>query len=180
VRIVTLDRGSGPEIFRICVKLTGGGNVADNFWRDGNMVAPVDPESGKMGPALTALGINGVYVDAHPDTAKQITGVALPHWEEARQLALGAAGITPGALLLGFDVALSSRGPMLIEANYAPDLVMLQVSKRAGVVDKAMAEAMAYKKQIAADERAVLKSYLQSEHAKYKKDMSDALTKKAA
>lgn len=179
-RIVTLDRGQGPEIFRACVKLTGGGNVADNFWRQGNLLAPVDAGTGEMGPALTAMGIDGAFVDDHPDTGARIAGMVLPHWEEVRELALGAAAVTQGTLLIGFDIGLSATGPVMIEANYDPHLIMLQVCHRKGVLDAHMAEAMAYMKKVIADERAGIKAHVLAERAQNKKEMSDALTRKVA
>ncbi len=179
VRVVTLDRGVGPEIYRTSIKLTGGGNVADNFWRKGNLIASVDTASGEMAAALTGFGIDGAYVDDHPDTGEKIAGVALPHWQACRDLALGAAGVTRGALVLGFDIALSKNGPVLIEANYTPDLIMLQACSREGILDEAMTEALDHAKRLTAAKKDFFKTYLKDERARHKQEMSGALSRKA-
>ena len=180
IRVVTLDRGNGPEIFRVCAKLTGNGNVADNFWRAGNMLAPVDAATGVLGKALTGMGIDGQRLDIHPDTGKQIEGVQLPHWDAIREAAISAATLTKGSLIIGFDIAVSPDGPVIIEANYDPHLIMLQVAHQKGVLDEHMLGAMDYMKRIIADEHAGIKAHVLKERAQNKKDMQEALTKKAA
>ncbi|MFZ1815008.1 MAG: sugar-transfer associated ATP-grasp domain-containing protein [Rhizobiaceae bacterium] len=180
VRVVTLDRGNGPELFRVAIKLTGKGNVADNFWRKGNMLAPIDSETGVIGKALTGMGIDGQRLDVHPDTGKQIEGVMLPHWEKVRAAAIGAATLTKGSLIIGFDIAVAPDGPVIIEANYDPHLIMLQVAHQKGVLDEHMLSAMDYMKRIISDEHAGIKAHVLKERSQNRKDMQEALTKKAA
>ena len=179
VRVVTLDRGAGPEIYRTSIKLTGGGNVADNFWRKGNLIAPVDPVTGSMGSALTGFGIDGAFVDDHPDTGAKIAGVVLPHWQACRDLALAAAGVTQGSLVLGFDIALSKHGPVLIEANYTPDLIMLQACSGEGILDETMTEALDHAKRMTVAKKEFFKTYLKDERARHRQEMSGALSRKA-
>jgi len=175
VRFVTLDRGEGPEIFRIAVKLTGGGNVADNFWRKGNLIAPIDAGTGLMGKAATSMGINGERVSHHPDTGAAIEGVALPYFEQARDLALDAARLLEGSLLLGFDIAIDANGPLIIEANPTPHLVMMEVSHGKGILDEHMIAAMAYLNRIVDERKQRLKEQVRADRKKNKQDVMAAL-----
>jgi len=64
-----------------------------------------------------------------PDTPAGAVGSELPHWNEAQALVLRAhERFPPGAVALGWDVAFSDRGPILLETNtgfsfFVPQLV---------------------------------------------------------
>jgi hypothetical protein len=180
VRIVTLDSGGGPEIFRAAIKLTGKGNVADNFWREGNLLAPVDAEAGRMGAALTGMGIDGRFIDEHPDSGARIEGVELPQWQATRDAAIAAASVTHGALLIGFDIAVSAAGPVIIEANYDPHLIMMQACHRKGVLDGHMQTGLDHMKAVIAGQHADIKAHVLAERAQNKKDLAEALGRKVA
>ena len=180
VRIVTLDHGDGPEFYRACVKLTGKDNVADNFWRKGNLLAPVNQANGEMDAALTAMGIDGEFVDSHPDTQQKITGEAVPFWKEACELALEVAGFYKGALLIGFDIAITNKGPVIVEVNNDPHLIMLQAAFRKGVLDKKMLAAVAYANNLKSERVSSVKQKLADEQRKNKADLKDAVSTKAA
>ena len=47
VRIVTLASEGEPQIFRACWKIPTGSNIADNYWRSGNMLARIDLATGQ-------------------------------------------------------------------------------------------------------------------------------------
>jgi hypothetical protein len=52
-----------------------------------------------------------------PGTERSFIGFQLPDWEKAKELALQAADAFPWARSIGWDVAMSGRGPVLIEGN---------------------------------------------------------------
>ena len=49
--------------------------MADNYWEPGNLIAPIDPESGIVGRTFTGLGLSIHHVDAHPDTGRLLPGL---------------------------------------------------------------------------------------------------------
>ena len=117
VRIVTYRLPGGPAQFLVATyKMATGGAPADNF-HFGGMIAPVDPDTGRLGPALRRQGRALVPVERHPDTGALIEGHQLPHWEAARALALRAHDAARAVPSLGWDVALTPDGPVLIEGN---------------------------------------------------------------
>ncbi len=179
-RVMTLDRGNGAEIYRAALKLVGDGNVADNFWRQGNLLSPVDCESGTMGAALTQMGIDGEFVATHPVSGAQIEGVTLPHWDAVKQVALDAASLLPGSVLLGFDIAISPDGPVIIEVNGDPHLILMQIAHKKGVLDTHMLEALDYVENKQARDRAKLKEHLRLERDAAKAEMQEAVRRKAA
>ncbi|MEM7299677.1 MAG: sugar-transfer associated ATP-grasp domain-containing protein [Pseudomonadota bacterium] len=144
VRVLVLDQGDGPDLFKAAVKLTGGKNIADNFWRVGNLLCPVDVATGKMGVAVSGFGIDAQDVSAHPDTGAPIEGVKIADWSEVRELVLSTAGILKNVVITGYDVALTDQGPVIVEANNHPDTVMMQMSERSGIWGPEMKNALAH------------------------------------
>jgi hypothetical protein len=67
---------------------------------------------------LSAASIGPQQVSHHPDSGVQLTGFALPHWPQAVALVLRAHALAfPRFIFLGWDVALTTPGPVLVETN---------------------------------------------------------------
>ena len=45
--------------------------------------------------------------------------------------------ILPSLRIVGWDIAITARGPVVIEANTAPDLNLIQAAERKGIADQA-------------------------------------------
>jgi len=126
-RIVTIrfpDRPAEPlwSVF----KMSARGSAADNFMR-GGLLAPVDADSGRLGPALRQG--SSALVQTHPDTGAQIAGVKLPQWSQALQLCLRAHDTLFARFpSVGWDVAFTREGPMLIEGNWNWSEELLQLA----------------------------------------------------
>ncbi len=72
----------------------------------------------------------------HPDTNIEMTGFQIPRWQEAVELTLKAASAFPGARLQGWDVALTDRGPVLLEINTPMDADLVQIASGTGLWDE--------------------------------------------
>lgn len=85
----------------------------------------VDLETGVLGRGRTRGSLE--YATLIPDTNTSFVGFRLPCWEETKDLALRAAGAFPWARSIGWDIALSDRGPVLVEGNerWSPSLIQL-------------------------------------------------------
>ncbi len=180
VRVLTLDSGNGPEINKAVIKLTGGGNVADNFWRKGNLLAPVDAKTGVMGSALSGMGIEAEVYKNHPDTGKAIAGTRLPHWEELIEMCLKSATLMTDSLIIGFDIALTDKGPLVIEANHDPHLVMMQIAHKEGMLDARMEKALAYADRHVREDSKNLRDQLKQERHQKAVDNKKALALRAS
>jgi hypothetical protein len=89
--------------------------------------APVDLATGRLG-ALTGDKIDGAldWHCSHPVTGMRVEGRFLPHWAEIRELAVTAHRASRGRLLIGWDIALTAEGPLIVEGNGLPDVAFLQ------------------------------------------------------
>lgn len=76
---------------------------------------------GKDGRIVRALMGDSVPVERHPDSGAPIPGVAIPFWDEAVELARRAhREAFRRFVFLGWDIAFTNEGPLLIEANSGP------------------------------------------------------------
>ena len=103
----------------------GDGSVVDNLHAGGGVVAGVDLETGK----ICTDGVTWQcerYVN-HPVTGVKLRGFEIPYFKEAKEMVyemidkLGINGI------VGWDIAISENGPLLIEPNGTPDPALLDL-----------------------------------------------------
>jgi len=78
--------------------------------------AAVSPEGEVRSPRLRG----SEPITHHPDTGRSLTGTTIPFWRDALDLTLRAHGRVPEFsrfVFLGWDVAITEEGPLLIETN---------------------------------------------------------------
>ena len=64
----------------------------------------------------------------YPDTEQLIKGITLPDWQNVKDLVITSAYAIPALRLQAWDVALTNRGPVLLELNVGGDFVLPQVA----------------------------------------------------
>ena len=136
IRVFAFITERGPEIFRAVCKICANGNIADNYWRAGNILGAIDLECGTILRAVSGTGADQVESPEHPDTGRPIVGLELPDWQAALDLCLAAAAALPAIRTQSWDIALTSQGPVLVEANFGGDLNLPQIAFGAGCLDE--------------------------------------------
>ena len=146
LRILTArPPGGRARVVLAAFRLAVGDAPADNF-HFGGMMAPVDLATGRLGTAVRRQRRALVPVERHPDTGAVIEGHQVPCWAEAVALAERALDAARRVPVIGWDVAITDEGPVLIEANAAsnPDIaqaptgVPLSATALPGVLDAHM------------------------------------------
>ncbi|NWK95302.1 hypothetical protein DM806_06415 [Sphingobium lactosutens] len=135
LRVVTcLDETGAPEACALALRLSAGGaRPVDNF-NAGNLVLGIDDQ----GRCLTAwLGGSDKPTahDRHPTTGAAIAGTLVPDLAEAIALACRAHLAFAGFTVIGWDIGLTSDGPMLVEGNWNPGTDILQLVSGQGLAD---------------------------------------------
>ena len=120
------ERGNAEHVFTMLRMAQDPQSPVDNIHR-GGLGASVDPATGELGQATDTgtLGRTG-WLDRHPTTGAQISGRKVPFWPEAVDLALSAHRKLQGALVVGWDVAITPEGPKLVEGNKSPGVIIDQ------------------------------------------------------
>ena len=144
VRIMTALTEDGPKIIRACWKIPAGTNMADNYWRTGNLLAQIDMQSGRVLRVSSGTGLDVRYHDAHPDTAASLIGFSIPAWPEIKRIALSGAAAMRHVPLIGWDIAPTESGPIIVEMNEVPDFFIVQFADRRGMLDEELRSLMAF------------------------------------
>ena len=117
VRIVTIvDDNKIPHIICAYFRI-GNGKYVDNF-NSGGMVAPVKEETGEV--LDKAIDKQKNLYKCHPVTNMLIKGFVFPDWEKALEMVKKASLVIPEMRYIGWDVAFTNNGPVLVEGNEYP------------------------------------------------------------
>jgi hypothetical protein len=146
VRIATcLDEKGEPELIGAVFRMSIGGNRTVDNLHAGGIAAAVDLASGRLSRA-TNLGADARlgWLSVHPDTGAQIEGRELPLWEEAKLLAATAHRAFTDRVVIGWDVAVTEDGPVIVEGNGNPDMDILQRFMREGLREHRFADLLAF------------------------------------
>lgn len=146
VRVMTIMTANGPELLRAVWKIPAGRNVADNFWRPGNVLATLDLETGRIVRAVKGTGLKAEVIETHPDSGVKLTGLQVPEWQRTVALALDAQRLLGSLALIGWDIAPADTGPVIVEPNHTPDFALAQIADGRGILDERMKALIAVRK----------------------------------
>ena len=132
IRMMTYN-DNGTPVFLWCGLRVGNGiNPVDNFHAEG-MGVNIDPETGKL--YGVAINKDNEEFVAHPTTGVVFDGFQLPDFAQAKQMVLEACLLSDKIKMIGWDIALSDKGPLIIEANRWPGFDLVQVLADRGRMD---------------------------------------------
>lgn len=116
LRIVSAYKNGKTTILFRAIRIGNGKNVVDNF-NHGGMYSVVNEKGIIEKPAIDK---NGVIYTEHPVTKTEIVGFQIPYFKEAIAMVKEAAKVVPEVGLVGFDIAITEKGPVMIEGNQLP------------------------------------------------------------
>ena len=135
VRVVTVNETGTPSVLYTVWKVPSATAMSDNFWQTGSLVSLVDKDTGEVLTARHGGGVETAWVEAHPVTGKQMKGITLPDWDKVTALAVAAHALVPDNGILGWDIALTPDGPVLIECNENTGHEFYQLAADRGVLN---------------------------------------------
>ncbi len=142
MRLITfLDCNNKVHVHFAVLRIGRRGNAADN-WDKGGISVALDRNTGVLGRGVIKPKFGGGWVETHPDSGVAFTGLQMPFWDEVKEMCSRAAQATPSLRTVGWDVALTPSGPVLIEGNPDWDLPMVQVHTR-GLLNPEVREQLA-------------------------------------
>lgn len=125
----------GQAYFLQAILKVGNGGVVDNF-SSGGMYTYVDDEGTVYAEAIDQMD-NKYY--KHPISNETIVGFKVPMFKEAVGMVKEAAKVVPEMGYIGWDVAISEDGPVLVEGNCYPGVFQVKpslVEKKEGIIPK--------------------------------------------
>ncbi|WP_343486608.1 sugar-transfer associated ATP-grasp domain-containing protein [Allomuricauda sp. d1] len=135
VRIFTqLDDNDQVNILGCRLRITINSYV-DNL-AAGNIAAPIDEISGIVNGAGVYSDITKTEEYKHPITGIDIVGFRVPFWKETLQMVKEAASLYKGNRSIGWDVAITNKGPELLEGNHNWCKLLWQLPVKKGLKKK--------------------------------------------
>lgn len=124
IRLISINDGNDVNVIYGAFRMAGGDAVVDNF-HNGGVLAILDTETGKV--ITDAIDLSGHFYEKHPATGEVIKGFQVPYWTEITEMIKKAGKIVDGVGYVGWDIAVTEKGPVLIEGNTAPAPNVLQL-----------------------------------------------------
>jgi len=113
-----IDKEGNVEIMSAYLRMSTNNMHVDNISSGGYMVS-IDLQSGKLKKnGYSSFGSTGTLViTEHPVTKTVFENFSIPYFSEAKEMLLKTASLMPGLRLVGWDMAISESGPVLVEGN---------------------------------------------------------------
>ena len=124
MRIMTFNDHGKSRIIWMGLRVGNGINAIDNFHAKG-MAVNIDVSTGKLVGNAIDKDLNE-YTE-HPVTHVKFDGFQIPCFKEAKEMVLKASLESDKILVVGWDVAISDKGPVIIEGNRRPGFDIVQV-----------------------------------------------------
>lgn len=126
---------NGESYFLQAVLKIGNGGVVDNF-SSGGMYTYVSSDGDVY---VDAIDRNDNIYTVHPISNHKIVGFKVPMFNEAVELVKECAKVIPEVAYVGWDVAISENGPVIVEGNCFPGVYQVKpslVDKKEGLIPK--------------------------------------------
>lgn len=126
VRLVTFRTTEGIKLFSSAVRISSASNTPVDNMAEGGMVVGVNEEKG----TLRKFGYfkNKPCVEKHPVTNTVFEGFKIPYYDEAVELVKKCHNVFKDVPTIGWDIAITNEGPVLIESNENWDFPMMQIA----------------------------------------------------
>jgi hypothetical protein len=129
IRISTLMTREGEVLLDFAMLRVGKkGSLTDNL-HQGGLVVNINLQDGALDERTFGYrGKEGPWVEEKEVNVKDLfEGGVIPRWDDMAHLAKRAAAISPELRSVGWDIALSLNGPVLMEGNDNWDMIIAQV-----------------------------------------------------
>ena len=130
VRVVTYALNGESRVLYAVARIGSGKSIVDNF-HQGGVGVKVNIDNGCL---------EGNTIDKsnqeNPNTNLtniKVDGFKIPYWSEIVKMTKKAALVNDNVNIVGWDVALTDDGPLIIEGNRGPGMDIIQVLYKRGV-----------------------------------------------
>lgn len=129
IRVMTVS----GEIMGAIVRVGAQGMVVDNV-SSGGCYAPIDIKSGVVVSTGVDFNDQGDIIYTYDHAV--LPGFQIPVWNEVCNLVKDACKVIPEVPIVGWDVAITANGPLLIEGNRTPNISVMEMVNIDGVASR--------------------------------------------
>lgn len=105
------------DVFATIFHMGCGDSGIDNF-AAGGIAAPIDENGVVCGPGIKMFSLDDEQFYEHPVSKIKIPGYQIPFWKETIAMVEGLVEVIPGIKVAGWDIAITEKGPVLLEGNH--------------------------------------------------------------
>lgn len=116
LRIVTINKNNNVNIMFRSIRMGNSGNIVDNF-NHGGLFTTIDKDGIIRKPAVDK---KGNMHTKHPYSNANIINFEIPLFKEAIEYVKNLASSIPEVDYVGWDIAITEKGPVVVEANPFP------------------------------------------------------------
>lgn len=124
IRVMTSNVNGEIEIFCMIARIGNGINLADNFHQGGTGVF-IDVNKGILKGNATNKDLEEFEV--HPISKIKFDNYKIPYFDEIKELCTKAAARFEKTNVIGWDIAITEKGPLIVEGNNGPGFDLVQV-----------------------------------------------------
>jgi tetrahydromethanopterin S-methyltransferase subunit B len=132
VRVILIIRDGKARVLNTVWKIPSASNIADNFWRAGNRLASVNPTTGRVERAVAYVDNIPTEIDPSSTAGASLIGRQLPDWQDVLDVCQRGAHLFSGLYFQGWDIALTDRGPVVVEVNPGSSFILSQTASGKG------------------------------------------------
>jgi len=140
VRVCILMDKDAIRIPFAVLKLPSRDNVADSFWRPGNLACDLNIQSGRIRTVRSKDRFGTTDHDAHPETGAPILGEVIPMWDRVLDLVRRCAPVFQPVRYQSMDIAITPEEPVLIEINTGGGFDLPQLASGKGFLTEEVRE----------------------------------------
>ncbi len=127
IRILTLKKNQDFVIIKAILRMGRVSTQGKDNLSQGGISISIDMEKGVLGRGRQYYQYGDVEYEEHPDTKYRFYGKKLPYFNEIKDLALKAHKYFPMLSFIGWDIAITETGPIIVEGNSIPGLTGFQL-----------------------------------------------------
>jgi hypothetical protein len=129
IRLITCLRDGKPSPYLAVLKMAAGESCHDN-WCAGGLAVKMDIQTGILSKYGFFAPGKGTKTKHHPDTGAVFSGFQVPYFEEAIKMAVELHEYFPSFHSIGWDIGITSDGPVFIEGNYEWSISIMQTTHK--------------------------------------------------
>ena len=129
IRLITYLRDGKPSPYLAVLKMAAGESCHDN-WCAGGLAVKMDIQTGILSKYGFFAPGKGTKTKHHPDTGAVFSGFQVPYFEEAIKMAVELHEYFPSFHSIGWDIGITSDGPVFIEGNYEWSISIMQTTHK--------------------------------------------------
>lgn len=130
IRVLTYKN----KVVSAAIRFGGKGSFVDNLAKGGAAVS-LDIETGLTGEYGEREFDPNKYYE-HPDSHIKFANVKIEQWPEVKRLVEDVCKCLPYYKSVGFDIATTDKGPVIIEINNGAGVYLSQMGKEYGIANK--------------------------------------------